>query len=102
MVVMRVLGIDPGLNITGYSLIDSDNGEVSIIEAGVIRTEQSEPIEKRLGEISRQLSEIITQFHPEAVAVEDLYSHYDHPKTAIIMGHARGVVFLKAAEAGLR
>jgi crossover junction endodeoxyribonuclease RuvC len=56
---------------------------------------------ERLREISVALDEILAEFSPEVVAIEELYSHYSHPKTAIIMGHARGVVFLKAAEKGL-
>ena len=98
---MRILGIDPGLHITGYGIIDSDNGEYKIVEAGVVRTNKKDNMELRLFEISKELENIIAQFKPEAVAVEDLYSHYDHPKTAIIMGHARGIVFLKAAQANL-
>ena len=98
---MRILGIDPGLHITGYGIIDSDNGEYKIVEAGVVRTNKKDDMELRLFEISKELENIIAQFKPDAVAVEDLYSHYDHPKTAIIMGHARGIVFLKAAQANL-
>ncbi len=98
---MRILGIDPGLHITGYGIIDSDNGEYKIVEAGVVRTNKKDDLELRLFEISKELENIIAQFKPDAVAVEDLYSHYDHPKTAIIMGHARGIVFLKAAQANL-
>ncbi len=98
---MRVLGIDPGLHITGYSIIDSNNGEMAIVEAGVIRTKPKDKMEIRLLEISTQLDEIISQFKPDSVAVEDLYSHYDHPKISIIMGHARGIIFLKAAEVGI-
>jgi crossover junction endodeoxyribonuclease RuvC len=55
----------------------------------------------QLKEIASELEGIITQFRPDAIAVEELYSHYDHPRTAIIMGHARGIIFLKAAEAGI-
>jgi len=98
---MIILGIDPGLNITGYGLLECDGADKKILEAGVIRTKIKGSMEKRLCELSTGLQDIISQFEPDAVAVEDLYSHYDHPKTAIIMGHARGVVFLKAAEAGV-
>jgi crossover junction endodeoxyribonuclease RuvC len=45
--------------------------------------------------------EVIAQFQPEAMAVEELYAHYDHPRTAILMGHARGVIFLAAAQQGI-
>jgi len=98
---MKILGIDPGLNITGYGLLDCGKGEERIIEAGVIRTKRNAAMEDRLKELADGLGDIINQLRPDAAAVEDLYSHYDHPKTAIIMGHARGIVFLKAAEAGI-
>ena len=98
---MRILGIDPGLHVTGYGLLDETNGQVSVVEIGVIRTNTSEPTAMRLKTIAADLEEIITQLKPEMMAIEELYSHYNHPKTAIIMGHARGVIFLKAAEAGL-
>jgi len=99
---MRVLGIDPGLNITGYGLLDDGQKDITVLEAGVVRTKAAEPMADRLREIAREIEGIITQFKPDVIAVEDLYSHYGHPKTAIIMGHARGIIFLKAAEAGLR
>lgn len=98
---MRVLGIDPGLNITGYGIIEETDQGIRLIEAGVVRTNAKAPTGDRLAEIASEVGQIIEQFHPEAMAVEELYSHYAHPKTAIVMGHARGVVFLKAAEAGL-
>ena len=98
---MRVLGIDPGLNVTGYGVLDVQDRQITIVEAGVIRTDPQAEMGERLNEIGREIGKVIAQFSPEALAVEELYSHYDHPKTAIIMGHARGVIFLKAAEAGL-
>ena len=98
---MRVLGIDPGLNITGYGVLDDGDGRIRLIEAGVVRTDQKAPMADRLREIGSEIEAIIAQFAPEVVAIEELYSHYNHPRTAIIMGHARGIVYLKAAEAGL-
>ena len=98
---MRVLGIDPGLNVTGYGIVDSDGEQVRLVETGVVRSDASTPLAVRLNELARGVREILDQFRPDAVAVEDLYSHYAHPKTAIIMGHARGIVFFRAAEAGV-
>jgi len=95
---MRVLGIDPGLNITGYGILEESNEKMSVLEAGVIRTKANSSMSDRLLEIAGELETIIKQFQPSVVAIEELYSHYGHPKTAIIMGHARGVIFLKAAE----
>lgn len=99
---MRILGIDPGLNITGYGIIE-ENGEIlTVHEAGVVRTDTKEAMEKRLLDIGRDVQTVIEQFKPDAIAIEELYSHYKHPRTAIIMGHARGIVFMKAAEANVK
>ena len=95
------MGIDPGLNISGYGIIEGSGDEIEIIEAGVIRTDAKTEIDKRLVVLGRELSSVLKQFHPEVMAIEELYSHYDHPKTAIIMGHARGLIFYKAAEIGI-
>ncbi len=98
---MRILGIDPGLQVTGYGVLDTSGAPPRLVEAGVIRTNERGTMAERLGEIANGLEEIIREFRPEVVAIEELYSHYSHPKTAIIMGHARGVIILKAAEKGL-
>ena len=91
------VGIDPGLGITGYGVLEYDGGKIALREAGCIRTKRTNPMEERLSEIFTGLNEVIEEFSPEEVIIEDLYSHYRHPKTAIIMGHARGAVFLSAA-----
>lgn len=98
---MRVLGIDPGLIVTGYGVIEAQRDVCRVLEAGVVRTNIKSSMALRLRELAAEIEAIIKQFEPEVLAVEELYSHYGHPKTAIIMGHARGIVFLKAAEAGL-
>ncbi|MCP4684207.1 MAG: crossover junction endodeoxyribonuclease RuvC [bacterium] len=98
---MRVLGIDPGLNITGYGIVDWLDEQIVLVEAGVVRTDASMSMAQRLKEIAGGVDEIIGQFGPDSMAIEELYSHYKHPKTAIIMGHARGVVFACAACAGI-
>ncbi|MBN1213486.1 MAG: crossover junction endodeoxyribonuclease RuvC [candidate division Zixibacteria bacterium] len=98
---MRILGIDPGLHITGYGLLEADGREPRLLEAGVIRTAHRVTMAEQLKEIASELEGIISQYRPDAIAVEELYSHYNHPRTAIIMGHARGIIFLKAAEAGI-
>ena len=98
---MRILGIDPGLQRTGYGVVDVAGGVGAprLVEAGVIRTERSDGLARRLAEISTGLDAVLREFQPDAVAVEQLYSHYAHPRTAILMGHARGIVFLAAAQA---
>ena len=98
---MIVLGIDPGLNITGYGLLSDDSGKPVLIEAGVIRSSSSQPLEKRLFDLHNGLNAVISEYKPDVLSVEDLYSHYKHPKTSVIMGHARGVLFLSAGLAGI-
>ena len=94
---MRIVGIDPGLQRTGYGVLKVVP-QPELIEAGVISTDKGAPLETRLREIYEGLSQVIREFGPHSVAVEDLYSVYKHPKTAIMMGHARGMAFLAAAE----
>jgi len=96
---MRILGIDPGLQVCGYACIESKSGETTLLEGGVIRTTGSKTIEKRLNQIAEDIDSILDKFKPDVVAVEQLYSHYAHPRTAILMGHARGVILQRCAQA---
>ena len=100
--MMRVLGIDPGLNITGYGLVEDEGPNIKLIEAGVIRTSSEKPIRDRLRKIYDSLSEIVEEYWPETLVLEKIYSHYKHPVTAILMGHARGVVCLLCGKYNLR
>ncbi len=94
----RILGIDPGLNITGYGVIDVGPSGVSIVEAGVVRGKTRGEVPARVREIHEGITDVITSLKPDVMAMEELYSHYERPKTAIIMGHARGVLCLAAAQ----
>lgn len=98
-----VLGIDPGLQRTGYAAIAPGNGtfEGRLIEAGVIRLNPREPLEQRLCNLDTCLSELFDLTQPGALACEELYAHYRHPRTAILMGHARGVILAAAARRGV-
>jgi crossover junction endodeoxyribonuclease RuvC len=98
---MRILGIDPGLQVCGYACIESKSGETTLIEGGVIRTKGVKAIETRLNQIAEDIDALLARFKPEVVAVEQLYSHYAHPRTAILMGHARGVILQRCAQAGV-
>ncbi len=97
----RVLGIDPGLNITGYGCVDfsAGRGEPTIVEAGAIRTNAKADMSERITQIYADLTELLGELKPDLVAIENLYAHYRHPRTAILMGHARGVVLLAAEQA---
>jgi len=104
---MRILGIDPGLERTGYGVVELTTtpagglGVPRLVEAGVIRTSPKDALPLRLVEIQSGLAAVIAEFRPESMAVEELYSHYAHPRTAILMGHARGVIYVTAAQAGV-
>ena len=98
---LRILGIDPGLNVTGYALVDMGAGEPKIVEAGTIQTDAKADLAGRIAQIHADLVEIIREFAPDAAAVEKLYAHYKHPRTSILMAHARGAMLLACEQAGL-
>ena len=89
---MRILGIDPGLGTMGYGIIDDKN--FKLIEAGMVKTPANTPIQVRLKRIFDELTGIIEEHNPGVLVLEKIYSHYKHPATAILMGHARAVVCL--------
>jgi crossover junction endodeoxyribonuclease RuvC len=100
----RVLGVDPGLNITGYGVLERDPRNPKspkVIEAGVVRGVSKQSLTNRLLEIHRGVAEVIAALKPDVMALEQLYSHVAHPRTSILMGHARGVICLAAAQAGI-
>ncbi len=98
-VEVRVLGIDPGLQVCGYACLETDGSREVIVEAGVFKTTEGLPLEARLNQIAEDIKTILDRFSPDIVAVEELYSHYAHPRTAILMGHARGVILQECARA---
>jgi crossover junction endodeoxyribonuclease RuvC len=119
---MRVVGIDPGLRLTGYACLDDmgttpGGDRARIVEAGVFRLSQRRDrqgavvseltessvasVSARLEELDRDIRDLLARVKPDAVAVESLFAHYKHPATAIIMGHGRGVILLAVRQAGL-
>jgi crossover junction endodeoxyribonuclease RuvC len=99
---VRIIGIDPGLQITGYGVIDWKPVRPTLIDAGVIRLKPRTSIADRLVELEVELESVFDEHKPDAAAVEQLYSNYAHPRTAILMGHARGVILLVARRRGAR
>jgi crossover junction endodeoxyribonuclease RuvC len=97
----RILGIDPGLGITGYGVLDVTGGRLRLCEAGVIRGRTTGSLAVRLETIYRGVADVIASLKPTVMALEELYSHYQRPRTAILMGHARGVICLAATQAGI-
>ena len=97
-----ILGIDPGLLRTGYAfLCPRATGDATLVEAGIVRLNPKQALELRLAELERNLDELIRAHQPHTLACEQLYSHYKHPRTAILLGHARGVILALAARHGL-
>ncbi|MBI1324563.1 crossover junction endodeoxyribonuclease RuvC [bacterium] len=98
----RVLGIDPGLGTTGYAVMDRVTGSGAslgrLVEAGVLRprAEKRDDDDLRLAELHRGILEIIDEYAPQYLAVERIHAHARHPRTAILMAHARGVILLAA------
>jgi crossover junction endodeoxyribonuclease RuvC len=100
---MIILGVDPGLQITGYGIIEADSAKkIKLKEAGVIRTKAKDNIASRLDNIYRNLRDLLEEHKPEVLVLEKLYSHYNHPVTSILMGHARGVACLAAGTGGIK
>jgi crossover junction endodeoxyribonuclease RuvC len=110
---MRVLGVDPGLQCVGYGVVEINktgpgfqvkgkNKNLRLLEAGIIRTGAKQTLELRLKKIYSGLVEVVETYHPDVLALEELFSHYQNPKTAIMMAHARGVICLVAAEHNMR
>jgi len=99
----RVLGIDPGLQITGYGVVEIVDGQIEprLVDAGVFRLNAKLTIPDRLVDLHNDLNELLDEAQPDEMAVEKLYAHYKHPRTAILMGHARGVIMLCAKLRGI-
>jgi crossover junction endodeoxyribonuclease RuvC len=100
---VRVLGIDPGLSITGYGCVELRAGadDPVLIEGGVLRLKSRESMAYRLAQLHGDLIEVLDDLKPDVMVVEQLFSHYRHVRTAILMGHARGVVLLAGESRGV-
>jgi crossover junction endodeoxyribonuclease RuvC len=97
---VRILGLDPGSRVCGYGVIEHAGNELKYVECGVLTAPESQPMERRLGEIARGLREVLADCAPEVVAVEDVFSH-QNPKSALALAHARGMALAVVGLAGL-
>jgi crossover junction endodeoxyribonuclease RuvC len=96
-----VLGVDPGTAVTGYGVVKGEgSAPPSLLECGVIRTKPRDPLAARLLSIHDGITEIIERHHPDSVCVEDVF-YARNVRTTVVLGHARGVIMLAAAKAGL-
>src|SRR5262249_28806408 len=94
----RILGIDPGLVDTGYGVLTRGAQGIEVIGTGVISVATDLPLEARLGQVYDGMAEALDGFAPDVGVLEDLYTEYKFPRTAILMAHARGVICLAARQ----
>lgn len=98
---MKVMGVDPGLQLSGYAVIEEHQRQLHVTDAGTIKAQTDLPLDQRLLQIYHDINAILTEHDIDIMAIEQLYAHYKHPRTAILMGHARGVFLLAAAQHNL-
>ncbi len=97
---MRILGIDPGYGITGYSVIDYIGNKFKLIDSGAIKTDAKMSFPLRLSEIYTDLNNIIDEYEPDAISVEELFFN-NNAKTAINVAQARGVILVVGCQRGI-
>jgi len=97
----RILGVDPGLRTTGYGVIEIRDGRFRLVEGGVLQPSPSLPLEQRLVQLHDAMVEVVRATQPACMVVEELWTAYEHPQTAVLMGHARGVLVLAAGAHGV-
>lgn len=117
---MRILGLDPGSRVCGYGVIDaidrsvaaaapvsptnvgsSIGSDLRYVECGILTAPEDRPMELRLGEIARALTEVVNELRPDVVAVEDVFSH-QNPRSALALAQARGMVLAVIGLAGIQ
>ncbi|MBK8480333.1 MAG: crossover junction endodeoxyribonuclease RuvC [Proteobacteria bacterium] len=96
----RILGIDPGTRITGFAVIEQVGRRLSVCDSGTIRLQPQLELSERLALLDRALNEVIERQRPVVVAVEDIFTH-QNVRSALVLGHARGVALAVAGRAGL-
>lgn len=98
---MRICGVDPGLQCTGYGVLEVEGPRMRLVTTGVFRSSPEDALATRIQAIHDGMADLLRMTRPDCVALEALYSHYAHPATAILMGHVRGVILLAAAAGGV-
>ncbi|HOV25305.1 MAG TPA: crossover junction endodeoxyribonuclease RuvC [Pseudobacteroides sp.] len=97
---MIIMGIDPGVAITGYGIVKYEGNKFSVIDYGAATTEANVVLPKRLLKLNGMLEDLIIKYKPDFVAVEELFFN-KNIKTALTVGHGRGVALLAAARLGV-
>lgn len=93
-----MLGLDPGLSRTGYAALQRADGPPRVRETGVLVTRTRDDLGNRLLQLHRDVRDLVRELHPDIVVLEGLFVHHAYPRTAIVLGHARGIICLAAAE----
>lgn len=95
---MRIIGIDPSLNCTGFGILENNGEDTKIISAGIVKTSSKELIQQRLNKIYSHTLDIIKEYKPHILVLEEIYSHYRYPAIAILLGYARGAICLACGQ----
>ncbi len=98
--IQRIIGVDPGLNITGFGILDQKGGQVRVVAYGTIKPPAKESLPNRLEYLNSHMTEILEKFEPQSMAIEDTF-HNKNVKSALLLGQARGVLLLAAASKGI-
>jgi crossover junction endodeoxyribonuclease RuvC len=97
----RILGVDPGLRTTGYGVVEVRDGALRLIEGGVLQPAPKAALAQRLVQLHDAMVEVVRATRPDCMVLEELWTSYEHPQTAVLMGHARGVLALAAGANGV-
>jgi len=98
---VRILGIDPGLATVGFSIVDKDNGRLSLVSCGVITTPAHTSLSSRLDRVYDDMTELISTFSPDVMSIEELFFN-TNLTTGIAVAHSRGVILLAAYRSGVQ
>ncbi len=97
---MRILGIDPGIAIVGFGLIEAERGQTRMLQYGAITTEAGLPLATRLWQIGNDMEELIAQCRPDVISIEELFFN-NNITTGIAVAHGRGVILYSAEKCGV-
>ena len=97
---MRVLGVDPGLGITGFSILEVQRNKTHLLAYGTIKSKPKEKLPQRLNYLFEEMTKIMDQFSPDVMAIEDAF-YSKNVKSAMILGQARGALIISAAQADI-
>ena len=95
---MRILGVDPGISITGFSIIDVKRNIPTLSAYGTIKSNQKDSLPKRLDYLFEEMNKILDQFNPDILSIEDIF-YSKNVKSAMVLGQARGAIILAATQA---